>query len=124
MQYIFPIFKAIITLAVFIAATSVASTSFQYIVVAIMGIIYITLNLGITLIQETIYKNQTQTFRLFQILGQNNPGFKEEFDNYQMKDIYSEFDVNLNDGKIKIKIETASSILILLGCLYLIFTSS
>jgi hypothetical protein len=124
MRYIYPSFKAIFTVFIFLVAASIARDSFQNIVIAGMGYIYSIANIGILSIRHQNAENMIITMRLFASLAQSIPNFEEDIDQERLWGNLDKADRNLAQGNVINLIDMISNVLVVIGSTYLVIVSA
>lgn len=119
MKYVLAVLKAIFSIAVFVAAASIASSQFQNIVIAGLGLIYVTADLGIASLYQKQGESMISNLRFFILVLKTTA--KEEVDSPYLERKIETSEKFLDQNKITLGIQAIAGIFILLGCIYLIF---
>lgn len=117
MKIILSILQALLSLALFTSAVSIASSDIEYIIIAALGVIYVTVDFGITITQHHLTENNlSNKGYLFAIL--NNIQNMENSRIYERRlcQIEKEFEEN----KKSMLIHIISSLIIVIGCALII----
>ena len=124
MKYISPIFEGVFSLAIFIVCARVASTDFQSIVVAGLGLIYVTTAAGIMLLNQRVSETTLALMRiqLSSIKLIAKPEHEDELEDAIIT--INNGDDKLDDSKICNGIKGIFYVFIMLGSLYLVYVSS
>ncbi len=121
MKYVIDILKAIFSIAVFVAAASIASSEFQNIVIAGLGLIYVTADLGIASLSQKQGESMLSNLRFFMLVLKTTA--KEDVDSPHLERKIETAEKRLDQNKVALSIHAIAGTFILLGCIYLILGS-
>jgi hypothetical protein len=119
MTYALAILKALFSLALFAAAASISSSNFQNIVIAGLGLIFVTTDIGIASLLQKQGEGMISDLRFFILVLRATAN--EEIDSLYLENRIAAAEKKLEQRKITLGIQAITGIFIFLGCIYLIF---
>jgi len=121
MKYIPTISRAIISIIIFSIAAYSASNDFEYIMIAGLGFIYVTVDFGINNIQQRQSEAILSNLRLQLAILKTTAKPEDEIESTYSQRSLDQAQARVDEYKYNLAIQAIASLIITLGCIYLVF---